>query len=98
MVVRGLVALALLIVGNAARGLTCTAMGTGDDINKILGGSSLFAISDLKQSNTSNDPLRSFQISISCAPFDGKTVRSSISKQENKSGEVGREGPRVWHL
>jgi len=91
-VVRGLVAPALVIGGNTAHGLTFTATGPGDDTNKALSASATYVVSDLKHSNTSNDPLRSFQISISCAPFDAKTVRSSICKQENKSGEVGREG------
>jgi hypothetical protein len=60
-VVRGLVALALFIVGNAAHGLTYTAT------NKTLSASATFAISDLKLvitlSNTAtNDPDKSAEI------------------------------------
>ena len=66
-VVRGLVALALLMVGNAAHGLTFTATGPGDDTNKTLSASATFVVSDLKLvitlSNTSsNDPDDSAEI------------------------------------
>src|SRR5580704_492721 len=99
-VVRGLVALALSIVGNTTHGVTFTAVGLGNAINRIPGISSILAISDLKQiiplSNTANGPLRPCQMAIRYKRFNGKAVQSSISKQENKSGEVGREGPRAW--
>jgi|ERR1017187_947663 hypothetical protein len=60
-VVRGLVALALFIIGNTAHGLTYTAT------NKTLSASATFAVSDLKLvitlSNTaSNDPSTSAEI------------------------------------
>jgi hypothetical protein len=66
-VVRGLVALALSIIGNSAHGLTFTATGPGDDTNKILSALATFVVSDLKLvitlSNTaSNDPDKSAEI------------------------------------
>jgi hypothetical protein len=66
-VVRGLVALALSIVGNTTHGLTFTATGPGDDTSKTLSASATFVLSDLKLvitlSNTaSNDPDKSAEI------------------------------------
>ena len=47
-IVRGFIALALAIVGNAAQALTYTATGPGDATNKTLSASATFTVSGLK--------------------------------------------------
>jgi hypothetical protein len=86
-VVRGLVALALLIVGNAAHGFIFTATSPGDDTEKTLSASATFTISDLKlviiSSNTaSNDLVKSAEI--------------RQTEPEIKRAEAATRGMRAW--
>jgi hypothetical protein len=87
-VVRGLVALALLIVGDTAHGFTFTATGPGDNTSKMLDASATFVVPDLKLvitlPNTANDQSRPCQMTIRSKGFARKAVELSIGKQNLK--------------